>query len=34
MQGTWIILSPVFILLKTGTYVTHVGENKSSLHGG
>ena len=34
MQAAWIILSPLFILVKTGTYVIKAVENKSALHGG
>ena len=34
MYSTWIILSPVFILVKTGTSVTNAGESKSALYGG
>ena len=34
MQDSWIILSSLFILVKTVTYVTNVGENKISLYGG
>ena len=34
MQATWIILYPVFLLVKPGTSVTNAGQNKRALHGG
>ena len=34
MKATLIILYPVFLLVKLGTYVTNTGGNKTALHGG